>query len=196
MERLTLRMRGMLEPFMLRRLKGEVASQLTAKRHEERRVPMVPVQVHPCALNPRTSPPRRHEARAHGARGVGRVQHPLRATSWCSTVSIRRQTAVMNGFCNRRYDASLHGWEHAQAFTDVTAPRIVIMCGYTGDTAVVMWAPGSIRYGVGTSLMLSLPKHVLRGDGPEGSPLPVPRLRSARTVCTWRATVAAACCLW
>lgn len=48
MDRLTVRMRGMLEPFMLRRLKGEVASQLTAKRHEERRVPMVPVQVRPA----------------------------------------------------------------------------------------------------------------------------------------------------
>lgn len=44
MNRLTERMRGMLEPFLLRRLKSEVASQLTAKRHQERRVPMVPVQ--------------------------------------------------------------------------------------------------------------------------------------------------------
>ena len=44
MNRLTERMRGMLEPFLLRRLKSEVASQLTAKRHQERRIPMVPVQ--------------------------------------------------------------------------------------------------------------------------------------------------------
>ena len=41
---LTERVRGMLEPFMLRRLKSEVASQLTPKLQQERRVAMVPVQ--------------------------------------------------------------------------------------------------------------------------------------------------------
>ena len=43
-ERLTERMRAVLGPFVLRRLKCEVASQLTAKQHHEQLVSMTPEQ--------------------------------------------------------------------------------------------------------------------------------------------------------
>ena len=44
-ERLTERMRAVLGPFVLRRLKSEVASQLTAKQHHEQLVNMTPEQL-------------------------------------------------------------------------------------------------------------------------------------------------------
>ena len=43
-ERLTERMKAVLGPFVLRRLKSEVASQLTAKQHHEELVNMTPEQ--------------------------------------------------------------------------------------------------------------------------------------------------------